>query len=64
MTANEILNQKNENGSITIENESAGWFAISRNGLHYIEFSNEEVKFYANENSWAKRIITLTRRGY
>lgn len=64
MTISEILDRKNQNGSITIENESAGWFAISRKGLHYIEFANEEVKYYANENSWAKRIITLLKQGY
>jgi len=63
MTTSEILEKRNQNGTITLENENAGWFAISRNGLHYIEFTDEKIKYYQNENSWAKRIVTLINRG-
>jgi hypothetical protein len=63
MTTSEILEKRNQNGTITLENENAGWFAISRKGLHYIEFADEKIKYYQNENSWAKRIVTLINRG-
>ena len=69
MTTKEILNTRNEKGNeegiISVCNEAANWYAISRGGVHMITFYNtDENKFYKNENSFAKRVSQLLRRGY
>jgi hypothetical protein len=65
MTAQEILNTRNKKGIIALENESANWYAISRNDTHMITFYNtDENKFYKNEISFAKRVCQLIKRGY
>jgi len=65
MTTKEILNTRNERGIISMSNESANWEALSRDGIHMITFySKDEIKFYKNENSFAKRVIQLLQRGY
>lgn len=68
MTTQEILNTRNEKGIISISNDSAGWSAISRDGMHHIFFYADEENakdlFYKNENSFAKRICGLLKRGY
>tara|TARA_A100001201_G_scaffold85614_1_gene75614 strand:- start:1728 stop:1925 length:198 start_codon:yes stop_codon:yes gene_type:complete len=65
MTTQEILNTRNEKGIISLENEAAGWYAISRDNTHSITFYNtDEYKFYKNEVSFAKRVSQLLKRGY
>lgn len=65
MTTKELLSKRNQNGVLSVENEAANWVAISRDGVNMITFYNtDDIKFYANETSWAKRIISLLKRGY
>ena len=65
MTTKEILNTRNERGIISLSNECANWEAISRGGVHMITFYNtDENKFYKNENSFAKRVSELLRKGF
>ena len=65
MTTEEILNTRNQKGIIVLENESANWYAISRDNTHMITFYNtDEHKFYKNELSFAKRVSQLIKRGY
>jgi len=65
MKVKEILNTRNEKGIISLSNEAAGWYAISRDNIHMITFYNtDENKFYKNELSFAKKICTLLKRGY
>ena len=70
-TISEVLEQRNEKGILAFEGN--GWSAISRDGTHMITFEegkficskNEiEFKFYQYEESWAKRVIGLIKRGY
>ena len=63
MTFKEILNKRNEKGMISMSNESADWYALSRDGYHMITFGDED-RFYKNEKSWAIRVSQLIRRGY
>ena len=65
MTTKDILIARTENGNkLTAQNEVGKWFAISREGYHTIEFNDgDEVKFYTNEKSWAKRLSQLIRTG-
>jgi hypothetical protein len=65
MTTQEILIARTENGNkLTAQNEAGKWFAISREGYHMVEFNDgEDVKFYINEKSWAKRVSQLIRTG-
>ncbi len=70
-TVNEVLSEKDERGIILFE--AKGWDAISRDGMHMITFNEGEFpcskngncfKFYKNEISWAKRVVSLIKRGY
>lgn len=64
MTVEMILSARNKKGIISFSNESANWYAISRDNVHVIEFyENDERKFYKNELSWAKRIVSLMNKG-
>lgn len=62
---NDILEDLKKNGKASYSNDVAGWFAISRDNLHMIEFyEKDEIKFYKNSKSWAKRVAQLLNRGY
>ncbi len=65
MNTKEILNSRNEKGIIAFSNDAANWAAISRGGTHMITFYNtDENRFYKNEESFAKRVSQLIRKGY
>jgi len=62
MTTSQIINDNREIKSY--ENEAAGWFALSRGHVHYIQFENEEdPRYYKNQKSWAVRLSQLIRTG-
>ena len=63
MTTKEINTERNQNGAWSASNENAGWYAISRDGIHMIEFRDGSIKFYT-EKGFAKRITQLLKRGY
>lgn len=64
MTTQDILIERTQNDNkLTLQNDASGWFALSRTGLHYIEWDNGTYKQYANEKSWAKRVSQLIRTG-
>ena len=65
MTTKEINSYRNERGIFSAGNEAAGWWALSRDGVHMITFfAKNEDRFYKNESSFAKRITGLMKRGY
>lgn len=64
MTVETILNERNDKGILSFANESANWYAISRDGRHLIQFYNtDETKFYKSQESWAKRLVVLMNKG-
>ena len=63
MTKQEINKARNEKGVFSAYNEVAGWYAISRDGINMITFSNGVIKFYT-ETGFAKRITKLANTGY
>lgn len=64
MKISDILETRSERGIISLSNEAANWYAISRDNIHSIEFyETDEIKFYKNELSWAKRLVTLMNKG-
>ncbi len=63
MTTQEINKERNANGVFSAGNDVAGWFAISRDGVNMITFSDGSNKFYT-EKGFAKRITQLLNRGY
>ncbi len=64
MTSKEILNTRNEKGIIFLSNDAANWDAVSRDGVHMITFYNtDENMFYKTQESFAKRVSQLIRRG-
>ncbi len=64
MTSKEILNTRNEKGIIFLCNDAANWDAVSRDGIHMITFYNtDENMFYKTQESFAKRVSQLIRRG-
>jgi hypothetical protein len=62
MTTQEINKARNERGIFSASNESAGWYAISRDGINMINYANGESKRYT-EKGFAKRITQLLNRG-
>ena len=62
MTAQDINNNRNDKGIFSAANETAGWTAISRDGLHMITFADGKNKFYT-EKGFAKRITKLINTG-
>lgn len=67
MTTQEVLNERNEKGIISLSNDNAQWSAISRDNIHMITFCGDEEienKFYKNEKSFAIRVSQLLKRGY
>ena len=63
MTTQEINKARNERGIFSASNETAGWYAISRNGINMITFPNGESKRYT-EKGFSKRIAQLLNRGF
>ena len=63
MTTQEINKARNSKGIFCASNERAGWYAISRDGIHMITFANGKIKRYT-EKGFAKRITQLSNRGY
>tara|TARA_R100000951_G_scaffold80461_1_gene68308 strand:- start:472 stop:708 length:237 start_codon:yes stop_codon:yes gene_type:complete len=62
MTTQEIINDSNEIKAY--ENEAAGWYALSRGHVHYIQFEDEEdPRYYKSQKSWAVRLSQLIRTG-
>jgi hypothetical protein len=68
-----VLNSKNQQGTIIMGNDSAKWYAISREGMHIITFyqggfnfteKKDVNKYYKNQKSFAKRVSQLLNRGY
>jgi hypothetical protein len=63
-TTQEILKSIEENnGRLTAQNDANGWYALTREGYHYIEWDNGTVKYYATAKSWAIRVSRLVRTG-
>ena len=62
MTTKEIKTQIKEKGIFSATNEVAGWYAISRDGINMIRFSDDKIKFYT-ENGFAKKILNLLNKG-
>ena len=63
MTSKEINELRNERGFFSASNETAGWYAISRDGINMITFLiKDESKFYT-ERGFAIRITQLLNRG-
>jgi len=62
MTTTEINAYRNERGIFTASNESAQWYAISRDGIHMIQFRDGKIKFYS-EQGFAKRLTKLINTG-
>jgi hypothetical protein len=63
MTTQEINKARNEKGVFSASNETAGWYAISRDGINMITFEDGASKRYT-EKGFAKRITQLLNRGY
>jgi len=72
MTTQEINKERNEKGIFTTCNSTAGWYAISRDGIHMITFyeghytfsAKEDVNRFYTEKGFAKRITQLLNRGF
>ena len=63
MTIQEINQFRNERGNFLASNETAGWEAISRDGIHMITFASGKSKIYT-EKGFARVITRLLNRGY
>ena len=72
MNTQEINSQRNARGIFSASNESAGWYAVSGDGINMITFiegkftftmKGDVNKFY-KEKGFAKRITQLLNRGY
>ena len=64
-TYNDILSELAKSKVVSYSNDVAGWYAIARDGVYMIEFyEKDEIKFYKNSKSWAKRVAQLLNRGY
>jgi hypothetical protein len=72
MTTQEINKGRNPNGVFSTGNDVAGWFAISRDGIHMITFyegkytfsKNQDVHRFYTERGFAIRVTQLNNRGY
>lgn len=62
MTTQDINKLRNENGIFNAFNEVSGWYAISRDGINMITFSDDKIKFYT-EKGFAKKITQLLNKG-
>ena len=72
MNTQELNSQRNARGIFSASNESAGWYAVSGDGINMITFiegkftftmKGDVNKFYT-EKGFAKRISQLIKRGY
>ena len=72
MTALEINLERNEKNVFSAANDTAGWYAISRDGINMITYyegkytfsiKKDVVRFYT-ERGFAKRVTQLLNRGY
>jgi hypothetical protein len=72
MSITEMNFERNERGIFSASNDVAGWFALSRNGIHMITYyegkytfseKKEVIRFYT-EKGFAKRVTQLSNRGY
>ena len=71
MTPQEINNLRNENGTFSASNDSAGWYAVSREGINMISFYEGKFSFSQKgdvnrlytEKGFAKKITQLLNRG-
>ena len=64
MSSQDILNERDERGVVSLSNEVANWYAISRGGIHVITFyDSDTTKYYKTELSWAKRLVRLLNTG-
>jgi hypothetical protein len=72
MTTQEINSQRNANGAFSTGNDVAGWYAVSRDGIHMITYyagkftfsAKDDVNKFYTEKGFAKRINQLFNRGY
>jgi hypothetical protein len=68
----ELDQQRNERGIYSAGNDTAGWFALSRDGINVITYyegkytfsKNKEVSRFYTKKGFAKRITQLANRGY
>jgi|DEB0MinimDraft_10_1074344.scaffolds.fasta_scaffold462575_1 hypothetical protein len=63
MTTSEVNKARNEKGIFSAANECAGWYAVSREGIHMISYADATTRFYT-EKGFARRITQLLNRGY
>jgi hypothetical protein len=72
MTISEINLERNEKNVFWAANDTAGWYAISRDGINMITFyegkytfsiKKDVIRFYT-EKGFAKRVTQLLNRGY
>jgi len=70
-TVEQVLAKMDANGRISLEvgTDERGWYTVFNNntGMRAIVFYSEEGddwKFYATNESFAKRVVTLLKRGY
>jgi hypothetical protein len=67
MTTQEINKERNANGVFSIGNDTAGWFAISRDGINMITFYQgkftftlkDDVNKFYSEKVFAQKITKL-----
>jgi hypothetical protein len=72
MNTLELNQQRNERGIYSAGNDTAGWFALSRDGINIITYyegkytfsKNKDVVRFYTEKGFAKRITQLANRGY
>jgi hypothetical protein len=51
--------------TLQYSNESAGWYAIAKDGVYLIvNYNTDKHTFYKNKKSWEKRVKQLQNRGY
>ena len=67
MTIQEINKERNINGNFSIGNEVAGWYAVSRDGIHMIRYDEgkwtftqkKDVNKFYTEKGFARKITKL-----
>lgn len=72
MTVAKINSERNANGIFSTSNESAGWFAVSRDGINMITYYEgkwpftikEEVNKFYTETGFAKKLTSLLNKGW
>jgi len=64
-TYEDLLQELQQKGKLSLSNDVAGWNAIARDGYFMISFwEKDENRFYKNAKSWAKRVSQLLNKGY